>query len=526
MSPKADGSSLGLRTGIYSRYSDNNQDGGYSIEYQLSECTDYIARQGLTLAKTYIDEAVTATKVAGRDAFHELIHDVKNDLIDIIVVYKYSRIFRNAYESHKYRKLFKKHGVRLISVTERVNDDTSSGQLMIGVMANIDEYQSAVISDHVKSAMREMVAEGYFAGGTVPYGYKLEAVQHGKKVRKKYVPDEFEKEVVSKLFEMYANNYSLKHLQDYTKSIGAAARSGKPFSIQTICRMLRNDFYIGILRYNAQGHEPIVVYDVIPPIIDKMLWERVQQRHKSQRRVRPRKHKDLYSLTGKIVCGKCGAHFFGIRSGSVQRGKKYDYKYYVCSTSKTYSTCNCKRVRKDFLEDIVLEEIKKHILNEKSIYQIANQIIVKLGENPEGQKNKLKELKKELATVKSQISELLRLKSLKLVSDDYLVENMREYEANAKEFEVQIYTIEQQTKMVISHAMIVDYLNKMLSISDTTDDEVLETIFNNFVEKIVIDNEEIKISLFVSPSVSDDQFYYKRSHGQPLVTIGTKIKRV
>ena len=60
-------------------------------------------------------------------------------------------------------------------------------------------------------------------------------------------------------------------------------------------------------------------------------------------------------------------------------------------------------------------------MNEKSIYQIANEMIVKLGENPDGQKNKLKELKKELTTVKSQISELLRLKSLKLVSDDYLV---------------------------------------------------------------------------------------------------------
>lgn len=525
MSPKADGTGLGLRTGIYTRYSDNNQDDGYSIEYQMSECTNYMDRQGLALTKTYVDQAVTATKVAGREAFHELIHDVKNELIDIIVVYKFSRIFRNAYESHKYRKLFKKHGVKLISVTEQVDDDTSSGKLMIGVMANIDEYQSAVISDHVKSAMREMVSEGFFAGGTVPYGYKLEAVQHGKKVRKKYVPDEFEKEVVNKLFELYADNYSLKYLQDYTKSIGAVARSGKPFSIQTICRMLRNDFYIGILRYNAQGHEPIVVYDVIPPIIDKMLWERVQQRHKSRNYVKPRKRKDLYSLTGKIVCGKCDAHFFGIRSGSVQRGKKYDYKYYVCSTSKTYSTCSCKRVRKDFLEDIVLEEIKKHILNEKSIYQIANQIIVKLGENPEGQKNKLKELKKELATVKSQISELLRLKSLKLVSDSYLVEEMKPLSEKDKELEMQIYAIEQQTKMVISHAMIVDYLNKMLSISDTTDDEVLQTIFDNFVEKIIIDNETIKINLFVSPPFAGE-FGYKVSYGQPHETFYAEIKRV
>ena len=524
MSPRIDGTALGARIGIYGRYSDSNQDDGFSIEYQLSECTDYMNKHGMELHKTYIDQAVTGTKVAGRDAFHELVHDVKNGLIDVIVVYKFSRIFRNAYESHKYRKLFKKHGVKLISVTQQVDDETSSGQLMIGVMANIDEYQSAVISDHVKSAMREMVAEGFFAGGTVPYGYKLEAVQHGKKTRKRYVPDEFEKEVVNKLFELYANNYSLKYLQDYTKSIGAAARSGKPFSIQTIARMLRNDFYIGVLRYNAQGHEPIVVYDIIPPIIDKVLWERVQQRHKNRNYVRPRKRKDLYSLTGKIVCGKCGAHFFGIRSASTQRGKYYDYKYYVCSTSKTYHTCNCKRVRKDFLEKAVLDEIKRHILNEKAIYQIANEIIVKLGENPDGQKNRLKEFKKELTTVKSQISELLRLKSLKLVTDAYLVEEMKPLEARAKELEIQIYAIEQQTKMVISHAMIVDYLNKMMDISDTTDDEILQTIFNNFVEQIVIDNEEIKIHLFVSPPTA--HIGHKVNFGQPKFTVGTIIKRV
>lgn len=525
MSPRIDGTALGLRVGIYGRYSDSNQDDGFSIEYQLSECTDYLNKHGMSLHKTYIDQAVTGTKVAGRDAFHELLHDVKNELIDVVVVYKFSRIFRNALESHKYRQLFKKHGVKLISVTQQVDDETSSGKLMIGVMANIDEYQSAVISDHVKSAMREMVSEGFFAGGTVPYGYKLETVQHGKKTRKRYVPDEFEKEVVKKLFELYADNYSLKYLQDYTKSIGAVARSGKPFSIQTIARMLRNDFYIGILRYNAQGHEPIVVNDIIPSIIEKGLWDRVQHRHSRQKDVRPRKRKDLYSLTGKIVCGYCDNHFFGIRSGSVQRGKHYDYKYYVCSTSKTYSTCSCKRVRKDFLEKAVLDKIKKHILNEKAIYQIANEIIAKLGENPDGQKNRLKELKKELATVKSQISELLDLKSLRLVDNVYLVEHMKPLQERAKELEMQIYAIEQQTKMVISHSMIVDYLNKMMDISDTTDDEVLQTIFDNFVEKIVIDNEEIKISLFVSPP-SVDKFYYKGSHGQPKFTVCTKIKRV
>lgn len=513
-----------LRTGLYARYSDAKQDDGYSIEYQLSECQDYLNKHDMSLNKTYIDQAISGTKVAGREAFHELIHDVKNDLIDVIVVYKFSRIFRNAYESHKYRKLFKKHGVKLISVTQLVDDETSSGQLMIGVMANIDEYQSAVISDHVKSAMREMVSEGFFAGGTVPYGYKLETVQHGKKTRKKYVPDEFEKEVVKKLFELYADNYSLKYLQNYTKSIGAFTRQGKSFGITSISRMLRNDFYIGILRYNAQGHEPIVVYDVIPPIIDKVLWDRVQHRHTSQKPIKPRKRKDLYSLTGKIICGKCESHFFGIRSGSVQRGKTYDYKYYVCSKSKTYSECSCKRIRKDFLEEVVLDKIKKHILNEESIHQIADEIMVKLGENPDDKKSQLKQLKKERNVVKSQITELLDLRSLKLVDNVYVAEHIEKYNKILKDVDMQIYAIEEQTKTTISRSMIVDYLNKMMSISDTTDDEVLQTIFDNFVDKIVIDNETIEIFLFVS--LSFGQFGYKTSHGQPKWNCYSNIKRV
>lgn len=513
---------MSIRVGLYARYSDTKQDDGYSIEYQLSECQDYLSKQGLSLTKTYIDQAISGTKVAGREAFHELIQDVKNDMVDVIIVYKFSRMFRNAYESHKYRKLFKKHGVKLISVTQQVDDDTSAGQLMIGVMANIDEYQSAVISDHVKSAMREMVANGFFAGGTVPYGYKLEAVQHGKKTRKKYVPDEFESQIVKELFELYADNYSLRYLQTFLKDKGAFTRQGKYFSIQTICRMLRNDFYIGILRYNAQGHEPIVVTDIIPPIIDKALWDKVQYRHSTQKNVSPRKHKDLYSLTGKIHCANCGNHFYGIRSGSVQNGKKYDYKYYVCSESKGYQTCSCKRIRKDYLEDVVLQEIKKHILNEKAIYQIANEILQSLNNNPKEQKDKLKQLKSEQSSIKEEMKELIDLRAKKLISDIYLAENIREKEVKLQEVEQQIYGIEQQAKNTISHAMIVDYLNKMLSIADTTDDEVLKTIFDNFVQSIIVGDKEITISLIVRPF---GDIGYNKSFGQPSVTKYSKITR-
>lgn len=512
-----------LRVGLYARYSDSKQDDGYSIEYQMSECQDYLNQNGLSLTKPYIDQAVTGTKVAGREAFHELIHDVKNELIDIVVVYKFNRIFRNAYESHKYRKLFKKHNVRLISITQLMDDETSAGRLMINVLADIDQFQSETISDFVKSSMREMAKQGYFTGGTVPYGYKLETVfDNGKKKKKKYVPDEFEREVVQRLFELYADNYSLKYIQTYLKDIGAFTRRGKYFSIQTIARMLRNDFYIGVLRYNAQGHEPIIIHDIIPPIIDQELWDRVQYRHSTQRDVRPRKRKDLYSLTGKIKCANCGNHFFGIRSGSVQNGKKYDYKYYVCSESKGYQTCSCKRIRKDYLEDITLKEIKRHILNEKSIYVIADEILKILNKNPKAQKNKLKQLKSQSATLRSEIKELIELRIKKIVGDAFISEHIEGKEAQLKEVEQQIYSIERQTKSTITHTIIVDYLNKMLSISGETDDEVLKTIFDNFVESIVVGDDSVEITLFVSPR---GDLEYNASLRQPKFVIYSKMNR-
>ena len=168
-------------------------------------------------------------------------------------------------------------------------------------------------------------------------------------------------------------------------------------------------------------------------------------------------------------------------------------------------------------------EIKKHILNEKAIYRIANDIIAKLGENPDEQKNRLKLLKKERATAKSQIAELLELRSLKLVNNAYVAEHMAKHDERIKELDVQIMSIEQQSKATISHAMIVDYLNKMLTLSDATDDETLQIIFNNFVDKIVIDNETIEVYLFVSPTV--DEIVYKVPHGQPKFTLYQKINR-
>lgn len=511
-----------MRTRSYVRYSDHKQDDGFSVEYQLTEINDFIIKNGLELQKHHIDQAISGTKVAGREAFFELIHDIKEGLVECVVVYKLNRMFRNAYESQKYRKLFKKHGVKLMSVTQQIDEDTSAGRLMTNVLSDIDQYQSETISDHVKSSMREMARQGYFTGGTVPFGYKLQEIENGSKKRKKYIPDEAESEVVSTLFRLYADNYSLRQLQQHLTAQGLKTRQGKMFGTTTIARMLKNDFYIGTLRYKTEGYDEIVIENVVPPIVPLDLWARVQERKQANKLVKPRKRKDLYALTGKIYCGLCGAHFFGIRSGSKQKNKYYDYKYYVCANRKNYRTCKCGQLRKDYIENLLITEIKKNILNDTAIDRLASEISALCKASPDKLSTELKELKKRRKELDEQLDELLDLKLKKKISADRLHKKSIVLEAELAEVENNIFSVEAQQKNAITSESVKAYLYSMLENVDTADEDILKNLFDHFVEKIIITDETADIYLIVRPL---GQVAYKKTSGHPSVTLYSKHKR-
>lgn len=512
------------RTRSYVRYSDHKQDDGFSVEYQLSEIEEFVYRNGLELRKNHIDQATTATKVAGREAFFELIHDVKEGLVDVIVVYKLNRIFRNAYESQKYRKLFKKHGVKLMSVTQQIDEETSAGRLMTNVLSDIDQYQSETISDHVKSSMREMARQGYFTGGTVPFGYDLEIIENGKKVRKKYIIHKDEKDVVEKVFKLYADGYSLRYLQTYLTKYGYRTRQGKEFGITTIARMLGNDFYIGTLRYSTQGYEDIVVDNAVPAIIDEGLWRRVQERKNSNKQVQPRKKKDLYALTGKIYCDHemCGEHFFGMQSGSTQKGKYYGYKYYICSKRKNYQSCTCDRIRKDWLEDIVLQEIKKRILNEEAIKRLSGEIAALCNSTPDEITAEIKSLSKRKKEIEENLDVLIEMRLSGEMSASILKKKSVILEAELAETVNKIFALEERHKNSITSESVEKYLRSMLAHADSTDEQVLKNLFDNFVDKIVINNERVEVSLIVHPL---GRFAYKKPSGHPHVSLSQNFKR-
>ena len=111
----------------------------------------------------------------------------------------------------------------------------------------------------------------------------------------------------------------------------------------------------------------------VPAIVDKELFERVQEKMAKNRRA-PARHKaeDDYLLTTKLFCGMCGAMMFG-ECGTARN--KTVYHYYKCANAKRTRSCKKKTVRKVWLEDLVVNATLEMLQDDRTIDAIVEMVM-------------------------------------------------------------------------------------------------------------------------------------------------------
>ena len=108
---------------IYARYSSDAQR-EESIEGQIRECTEFAKRNGIIILNTYIDRAFSA-KTDNRPKFQRMIKDSNKHLFDVIIVWKLDRFARNRYDSAHYKAILRRNGVKVVSATEPISEDST-----------------------------------------------------------------------------------------------------------------------------------------------------------------------------------------------------------------------------------------------------------------------------------------------------------------------------------------------------------------------------------------------------------------
>mgnify|MGYP002510323952 CR=1 FL=1 len=345
---------------IYARYSSDNQR-EESIEGQIRENTAYAQKNGIDIVGTYIDRAYSA-KTDNRPEFQRMIKDSAKKGFDVVIVWKLDRFSRNRYDSAKYKAMLRKNDVKVVSATESISEG-AEGIILESVLEGMAEYYSADLAEKVSRGMTENALKCRFNGGNIPFGYMIDEEQH-------YQPDPEKAPLVIEMFRRYAGGESITDIVEDLNARGIRTSKGNRFNKNSLARIFANRRYIGEYAYKE-----IVVPNAIPPIVSKDIFERVAIRMKQNKHATGKaKAPEKYLLTTKLFCGTCQSMFVG---DSANKPNGTIYRYYKCASAKRHE-CDRKAIRKDWIEDKVIEEISAWLNDNKTVSKMADDVMALL----------------------------------------------------------------------------------------------------------------------------------------------------
>ena len=455
---------------IYARYSSDNQR-EESIEGQIRECTAYAEKNGITIVKHYIDRAISA-KTDNRPEFQQMIKDSDKKLFDIVLVWKLDRFARNRYDSARYKTQLKKNGVKLMSATEIISEGPE-GIILESVLEGYAEYYSADLSEKVIRGMTENALKGKFTGGAIPFGYIINT-DH------RFEIDPLTAPFVAETFQRYNDGQTMREIRDWLNEKGVKNQRGGLMTFNTIQHMLNNRRYIGELKYRE-----VLIPDAIPSIVTTELFNDVQEKMlKNKKAPARRKAEDDYLLTTKLHCGYCGALMFG-ESGTSRTGEVH--RYYKCSTAKKHKGCKKKTVRKQWLEDLVVNQTMQLVRDDAAM----ESIIAKVMELQDRENTNLPIYEKQLRDAESGIQNMLNAIQAGILTSS-TKERLEQLEETKRELEARIAE-EKLAKPKVTEEFIRFWLLRFRKLDMSLKDQ-RQALVDTFINAIYLYDDKVLIT--------------------------------
>ncbi len=271
----------------YVRISSDSQKDNTSIAEQKKRIQAYCTSQGWKLKEIFIDEAKSGSKIDERVEYVKMLEiaQEKSNQVDAIVVFKSDRIHR-----HLKNLLImieddlQPHDIAFISVSENFDTSTPQGMLTLQMLGSFAEFERNLINERTRSGRVVTAKSGKYAGGKIPYGYTI--------VDGKFTVNELEAKLVRQMFQMYSEGKSygviakyISLLQKHSKDDSGSSDASKIWSRTSICYILRNTAYTGLLTYDGKKEKnQIQVKASIPTIVSKQLFNKVQAIREQKRK--------------------------------------------------------------------------------------------------------------------------------------------------------------------------------------------------------------------------------------------------
>ncbi|MBC9783483.1 recombinase family protein [Heliobacterium chlorum] len=376
---------------LYCRVSTDEQaKEGVSLDEQRTRLKAYCVAMGWKVeAEEIIDDGYSA-KDMDRPGLKRLISQVESGTVSRVLVTKLDRLSRRLLDLLTLIDVFAHHEVSFVSTSESFDTETPSGRLTLQVLGAVAEFERERIRERVVDNMVHAAKSGKWLTQH-PYGYRL--------VEKQLVVHDSEADVVKRVYDMFLNQgMGYFAIAKQLNEEGLSSRQGKQWSNRSVKLMLTNPVYKGTLAWNRtdsskkkrktkEEGEWIMIPNALPVIINKEIWDKVNEKISGKPQIPPRAKSSPHLLGGLLKCGKCGSSMSICWSGWPKR-----HRVYRCSAYKNYGTCDSKPYRADKVEGWFIEGLKNLV---DSVDQTIREVVISQvhDQNVQKQEQKLRNAK-------------------------------------------------------------------------------------------------------------------------------------
>ena len=324
------------------------------IPVQRKACRDFADKMGWVIVNEEQETGVSGYKVSAndRDKLQLIKKRAEQGKFDILLVFMFDRLGRKSDETPFVVEWFVKHGVRVWSVNEgEQRFESHTDRLTNYIRYWQADGESQKTSIRTKTAMGQMVQEGRFRGGGVPYGYRLAPsgiLNKRKHEVCKLEIDEDEARVVRMMFNLcVGSGYGRSKIANMISGQGIKTRSGTNWHEATVGHILHNIAYTGVLRSGESQSEIFEELQIVDPdtfaLAQKLMAERVNEFN--AQRTMPKNISGQALLSGNVFCGHCGGRLTLTTNGTVRHNLKGGTVFrrrvrYVCY-NKTRHRVDC-----------------------------------------------------------------------------------------------------------------------------------------------------------------------------------------
>jgi hypothetical protein len=343
------------------------------------------------------------------------------------------------------------------------------------MLEGLAEYYSAELAVKVKRGLTENALKVRHNGGIIPYRLTVDAEQH-------YQQYPLTAPIVREIFERYADGDSVAVIRESLSARGIKTKTGgDQLNFNSIRNMLQNRKYLGEYRYGDT-----IVPGAYPAVVTQELFDRAQKRlEKNKRAPAAAKARVNYLLTTKLYCGRCSTFMVG-ESGTSKTLKKYNY--YKCLSNKRKRGCEQKKaVKKDWIEQLVVQDTVNEVLQDDAIKRIAG-ILIDLQEREDTAlpilRKDLEETEKGLKNIADAIQQGIITNTTK--------QRLEDLEEQKSDLEVKIIQAELQ-KTLLTEEQIIFWISRFKN-GDVADLAYRKAIIDIFVNAVYLYDDKIVLT--------------------------------